>query len=227
MTRNTPACRRPTRRLIGVLIAALLTVSGAAAAVPAAAASEATIFGSEKPAVAAHDDSAAVELGVAVVPNKDGAITGIRFYKGSGNSGTHTGSLWNASGTRLATATFSGETASGWQEVRFSSAVAVTKGTRYVASYYAPRGRYAAASNAFAKALTRGDLTVPANGGVYRYGTSGYPTSSYKASNYYVDVLYSPTDSTPLSVVSATPRKLSRGPSSVLSTSAMACPVTS
>ena len=25
-----------------------------------------------------------------------GYVTGIRFYKGTGNTGTHTGSLWNA-----------------------------------------------------------------------------------------------------------------------------------
>ena len=38
-----------------------------------------------------------------------GTITGVRFYKESDNTGTHTGSLWTAGGTLLATGTFSGE----------------------------------------------------------------------------------------------------------------------
>ena len=29
----------------------------------------------------------------------NGSITGIRFYKGAGNTGTHIGNLWTASGT--------------------------------------------------------------------------------------------------------------------------------
>ena len=45
-------------------------------------------------------------------------------------------SLWSSTGTLLATGTFSNETASGWQELDFSSPVAVTAGTTYVASYF-------------------------------------------------------------------------------------------
>ena len=69
-----------------------------------------------------------------------GYIKGIRFYKGSSNTGPHTGKLWTASGTLLASATFSGETASGWQEVRFATPVAITANTTYVASYYTAVG---------------------------------------------------------------------------------------
>ena len=53
----------------------------------------------------------------------DGFVSGVRFYKGSGNTGTHVGSLWSATGERLTTATFENETESGWQEVRFSRPV--------------------------------------------------------------------------------------------------------
>ena len=38
-----------------------------------------------------------------------GSITAIKFYKGAGNPGAHTGALWNAAGQRLATATFTNE----------------------------------------------------------------------------------------------------------------------
>ncbi|QRK07351.1 DUF4082 domain-containing protein [Archangium violaceum] len=44
-----------------------------------------------------------------------GSVTGIRFYKGSSaNAGTHVGSLWSRTGQRLASATFTNETATGW-----------------------------------------------------------------------------------------------------------------
>jgi len=41
--------------------------------------------------------------------DSDGSITGIRFYKGSGNTGTHVGELWSSTGQLLAAATFAGE----------------------------------------------------------------------------------------------------------------------
>ena len=48
------------------------------------------------------------------------------------------------SGQLLARATFTGETASGWQQVTFSSPVIVNPNTTYVASYFAPAGHYSA-----------------------------------------------------------------------------------
>ena len=72
--------------------------------------------------------------------DENGWITGIRFYKGSGNTGTHTGSLWTANGMLLATGTFTNESSQGWQKLDFSTPVAVTAGTTYVASYFAPNG---------------------------------------------------------------------------------------
>ena len=79
--------------------------------------------------------------------------------------------------------------------VTFAAPVSVTAGQRIVASYYAPRGRYAGDERFFNSSYVRGDLTVPASGGVYRYGTSGFPTSVYNATNYYVDVVFRPAPS--------------------------------
>ncbi|MFT4166535.1 MAG: DUF4082 domain-containing protein [Microlunatus sp.] len=179
------------------------------------AAGDATIFGTTVPANPASSDPDAVELGVTFTPRVAGSIVGIRFYKGTGNSGTHTGSLWNSSGSRLATATFTSETSTGWQTVEFATPVKVTAGQRYVASYYAPRGRYAAAQRFFTGTYTSGDLSVPVNGGVYRYGSSGFPTSSYQASNYYVDVVFRPNGSSPSpsATPSATPTTPTPSPS--------------
>lgn len=83
-------------------------------------------------------------LGTRFTASADGFITGIRFFKSSANTGTHVGTLFSSSGEALATATFTNETASGWQSVNFASAVPIVKGQTYVAAYKAPNGHYAA-----------------------------------------------------------------------------------
>ena len=94
-------------------------------------------------------DSSSVELGVKFKSTVNGRVTGIRFYKAAANTGPHVGSLWSATGTLLASATFTIESASGWQQVTFPEPVAITAGTTYVAGYFAPHGHYSASSNAF------------------------------------------------------------------------------
>jgi hypothetical protein len=152
--------------------------------------------GSATPAVASDSETAATEVGVKFRATENGSITGIRFYKGAGNSGTHVGSLWSITGTRLGTVTFTGESATGWQQASFATPIPVTANTTYVASYHAPAGRYSINENYFtAAATTNGPLTAlrsgtDGNNGVYRYGASGFPDSSYRASNYWVDVVH-------------------------------------
>ena len=148
---------------------------------------------SPTPSVVDSKDGSSVELGVKFTADTDGTITGLRFYKSAKNTGTHTGSLWTASGQLLATATFTGESASGWQTVTFSSPVAITAGTTYVASYHTTSGHYSVDRSYFNSAFTSGHLAVPANGGVYAYGSGGFPSSTYQGSNYWVDVVLNTT----------------------------------
>jgi hypothetical protein len=137
-------------------------------------------------------DTSAVNLGVQFQASSDGTITGIRFYKEADNTGAHTGSLWTANGTLLATGTFTNESASGWQELDFSSPVPVTAGTTYVASYHTSTGHYAFTPAGLASAVTNGPLTALASGGVYAYGPAdAFPADSFNGSNYWVDVVYS------------------------------------
>jgi methionine-rich copper-binding protein CopC len=151
-----------------------------------------------QPSVASSGDTSAVDLGVQFTPAVNGWITGIRFYKGAGNTGTHAGSLWAASGTLLGQVTFTNESASGWQEADFSSPIAVTGGTTYIASYFAPNGDYSYTGAAFASAgVTNGPLTAPQSSavtpgnGVYAYGGSpALPNNSFNATNYWVDVVF-------------------------------------
>jgi hypothetical protein len=154
---------------------------------------------SATPGNASVNDDNAVELGVKFQADTNGYISGLRFYKGSGNNGTHIGNLWTSSGTLLATASFGGETASGWQQVTLASPVAITAGTTYVASYFAPVGHYAGDLSYFNASFDRPPLHALASGasggnGVYAYSfSSTYPTNSYNASNYWVDVVFSST----------------------------------
>ena len=60
-------------------------------------------------------DPSSVEVGMKFQSSVYGTVTGIRFYKAAGNTGTHIGSLWTAERQLLAQVTFTNETASGWQ----------------------------------------------------------------------------------------------------------------
>ena len=160
-------------------------------------------------------DPGAVELGVRFRADVSGFITGIRFYKAGTNTGTHIGNLWSNSGALLATATFAGESASGWQQVNFASPVAINANTTYVASYFDPRGHYSVDSPFFATSgVDNSPLHALADGvdggnGTYVYSsTSAFPNSTFQSSNYWVDVVYttnSGPDTTPPSVVSTSP----------------------
>ncbi len=146
---------------------------------------------SQTPTIAADSDSSSVELGVRFVASAGGQITALRYYKSAQDTGTHVGSLWSSTGTLLASAVFTNETASGWQTVTLSAPITITAGTTYVASYHS-NGYYAATPNYFTADYSNGGLTVPnGSNGVYSYGsTSLFPTASYNATNYWVDVVY-------------------------------------
>ncbi len=149
---------------------------------------------SAKPGTTDAKDASAVELGLTFTADVNGYITGVRFYKSSGNTGMHIANLWTSTGQLLATATFTSESKSGWQQVNFATPVAITAGTTYVASYYAPKGHYSVDRDYFASPLTSGHLKVVAGGGVYQYGSSSaFPTQSYQNSNYWVDVQFAPS----------------------------------
>jgi hypothetical protein len=145
-----------------------------------------------------ENDPAATELGVKFTADANGTITGIRFYKATANTGTHIGNLWTASGTKLASATFTNETAVGWQQVNFATPVSITAGTVYVASYFAPNGHYAGDGGYFANTGVDNGLLhalrdgVSGGNGVYLYASSsGFPISTFESENYWVDVLFS------------------------------------
>ncbi len=147
------------------------------------------------PAVLAQDDPDPIEVGLKFRSVIDGYVTGIRFYKGSANTGTHVGNLWTSTGTLLGSVTFVNETSSGWQYQALTSPVPINSNTTYVVSYHAPAGRYSADAYYFnGSGVDRYPLRALANGedggnGVYAYGASAFPNQTYNSANYWVDVV--------------------------------------
>jgi len=156
-----------------------------------------------------------VELGVKFQSDVAGVVSGIRFYKAAANTGTHVANLWTSTGTKLASATFTGETASGWQQVNFATPVTIAANTVYVASYHVNNGHYSADLNYFsASGMDNPPLHALKNGvsggnGLYVYGkSSAFPTNTWNTCNYWVDVVFqasAPPDTTPPTVQSVNP----------------------
>ena len=196
----------------------------------AATACPCDVFGtSATPANPSINDQNAVSLGVRFTADVSGAVSAVRFYKGSANTGTHVGHLWGNDGTLLGSVTFSGETASGWQQANFATPINITANTPYVVSYFAPVGNYAANSSYFASAgVDNSPLHLLKDGvsggnGVYVYGGDAFPSSSYNSTNYWVEPVFvkaSAANTTPPTVLATSPASNSTSEGVVTSISA-------
>lgn len=141
-----------------------------------------------------------VELGVKFRSDVAGTVTGIRFYKAGNNTGIHVGNLWSNTGRLLGSATFTGESASGWQQVSFAAPLTIAANTIYVASYHANNGHYSVSQNYFASTgadappLHALSNAAGSGNGVYRYGTGNqFPNATWNTANYWVDIIFKPT----------------------------------
>jgi hypothetical protein len=137
-----------------------------------------------------------VTLGMKFRSDVAGQVTGVRFWKGSANDkGAHIGLLFTRTGTLLAQARFISETNAGWQQVSFTSPVAIAANTTYVVAYLTTSG-WSSTANDF---LTSGTDAPPlhalksgvdGNNGLFTYGaTPQFPVSS-RSANYWVDVMF-------------------------------------
>ena len=135
----------------------------------------------------------AVELGVKFTADTSGTVTGIRFYKAATNTGTHIGSLWSSTGTLLATATFTGETASGWQTVAVRHPGHDHRRHDLRRRLLAPNGHYSVTAGRSTPAsttrrCTRSPTPPAPTASTPTARRARFPTNSYSASNYWVDV---------------------------------------
>ncbi len=176
------------------------------------------------PFISDFADTQAVELGVQFSSSTNGYVTAVRFFKGAGNTGEHIGSLWSSDGTLLARATFAAESATGWQQVAFSTPVAVVAGTTYIASYHTNTGHYSVDPGYFSDhSYTNAPLTAPGGSsavpnGLFAYSaTPTFPTGSFNGNNYWVDLVFS-SQPQPVSVtVSSVQGSMPKGTSQPLS----------
>lgn len=151
----------------------------------------------ETPTVLDPGDTAAVELGMRMVAETDVRLHALRYYQGPGGIGSHTGTVWDSSGARLATASFASTSEQGWHTAYLSTAVEVPEGMEFTVSYHAPNGGYVHTPAQFTGGKSNGELRLEGSNGVFRYGNSSQPGSSWNSSNYFVDVLYEVSEAVP------------------------------
>ena len=131
-------------------------------------------------------DANALNLGVRMTATQAVTITRSRFYQLAESNGTHTAHVWAANGSLIATEAFTGETASGWQEVTLSSPVAIASGAEFTVGYFTSAGHY-----------PRGSFDVPTGSpfsgvnGAYEYSAvdGTYPPNN-QGTNYGIDFDY-------------------------------------
>jgi hypothetical protein len=151
--------------------------------------------GSGTPASISSSNAYAYELGTRFYSETAGNVTALKFYKVAGMASSHVANLWNSTGTKLATVTFTGETASGWQTATLSSPVAIAANTPYVVSYVISTGPFAYTESQFATSEVN---AAPLHGlrsgvaginGVFNSGGTGFPTEGWNDTNYWADVV--------------------------------------
>jgi subtilisin family serine protease len=116
----------------------------------------------------------------------NGNVSAIRFYKWPGETCCHVGRLWSDTGTLLGTATFTTETASGWQEQALSSPVTITAGTKYRVSYN-ENVTHSKTDCGLSSPISNGPLT-----GITSFYTTPagiFPTTP-SCSNFFIDVRF-------------------------------------
>ena len=170
------------------------------AIIAAAGPSNESIFTTQTPVNVNVNDGAGsagdYELGMEFTSAKAGQISAIRYYKAPSETGTHVGNIWSSTGALLASVTFSGETASGWQQQTLSSPLTIQANTTYVVSVNA-NSYFAATFGGLSNTVTNGDLSAVADGsnGVINATPGLFPAQSPGNSNYFRDIVFNPTSS--------------------------------
>ncbi|HKM54012.1 MAG TPA: DUF4082 domain-containing protein, partial [Isosphaeraceae bacterium] len=173
----------------------------ASATTRGAAATPDSIWGNSSVPSENYYSHGSYELGVKFTASVAGEVTGVRFYKQTWMGGyLHVGHLWSSTGTLLATATFTKESAYGWQQVSFSSPVAIAANTVYIASFSTGGGYFGITSPFFTSGgVISGPLQALSNsvaGGDGVYNRSGaFPNVDGNGMNFWADVAYTPSSS--------------------------------
>jgi hypothetical protein len=177
---------------------ASLVDEGEALASPPLGLRAASLYVNRVPQLPNYNDPAnSWELGVSFTTASHGQITALRYYKAPGETGAHTGSLWDISGPTpllLKSVEFKNETSDPlkpWQQQALPVPIPVRPGRRYLVSVNANQ-RFALTAGGFGSALTVGSLTADTSNGMY--GPVGQcPTTPHPNKNdYFRDVVFTP-----------------------------------
>ena len=150
------------------------------------------VFSTQVPQLLNATDGVGYELGAKFRSARGGEITAIRFWKATSETGTHVGRIWSASGALLASVTFTGESASGWQQQVLSARLRIAANTTYVVSVNVV-SHYVFTGSGLAASIVNGDLSTVADGANGLYGSPGtFPGGSYQNANYFRDIVFEP-----------------------------------
>lgn len=173
-----------------------------------------SLFTTQKPALLNASDGASVtyELGVKFKSTSAGNITALRFWKSDKETTGHTGHLWSATGSKLASVTFANETASGWQVATLGTPLSIAANTTYVASVGTSNSYFSTTENALTSSVSNPPLsTIVGNNGVY--GPRGAcPSQPSRNNNYFRDVLFVAGSTPPPQPLSDWPDASNTGP---------------
>lgn len=135
------------------------------------------------------------EVGTTVKFRVPGRIMGVRFYKDISNTGTHIGRVWSLAGGLIASGTFTGETASGWQTMLFTAPPTVLADTQYVVTYNWNTGTHWTGVSGYFTAGGVCNGPVCAIQGRFRTPQALFPTTTSNDA-YFADPIFEPSGAT-------------------------------
>ena len=143
-----------------------------------------TLFTTQTPSSININDGVSYELGMKFQATVDGQITAIRYWRDADETGSHTGNIWSATGTLLASVDFTGETASGWQQQALTAPLTINANTTYVVSVNI-NSRYVATPQGLASAIVNANLRSVADNdnGVFNTTPGEFPEGSFNNTN--------------------------------------------
>ncbi len=167
------------------------------------------------------------ELGLQFSSTSGGVVTGVRFYKQTWMRGPNVGTLWSSTGQVLASASFTGESSFGWQQVTFSNPVTIQPNTTYVVSFSTSSSYFGITTGYFnGQTVSNGPLQAPSNGvlgsnGVYQLAGT-FPSIGSGGMNFWVDVNFSPSATASVQAAPATASPAANTPWGYFATSQVA-----
>ncbi len=149
-----------------------------------------SLFTSQIPNRTDIADGVSYEMGVKLQSNVSGRILAVRYWKPYGETGAHTGRIWSADGTLLASVEFTNETDGGWQQARMTTPLPISANTTYVVSVNA-NSHYPFSGGSLTTSFRSGNLSTTADGSNGVFGNIGtFPAQSFNNANYFRDVSF-------------------------------------